>query len=215
MRGGGLQSSAALPARTCPLLEWLMAVDTSLAERPRSEPAADSGAGLAPLIELRHVSKSYVGAEGPAGDDPRRHQPRGARRRDGGAAGAIRVGQVHHPAPDGRAHRPDAGRGPQPRRARGRRQQRHRHRVPELCALPLAHRAGKRPGRAHAAAPERRNRSRKRSTGRWSSSACPATRTPTRSSSPAACASAWVWRARWWRSPKCCAWTSRSARSTS
>jgi len=42
-----------------------MAVDALLAERPRSDPGSDGGAGLAPLIELRHVSKSYVGAEGP------------------------------------------------------------------------------------------------------------------------------------------------------
>src|SRR5271169_5628712 len=42
-----------------------MAADTLLAERPQPELGSDSGAGLAPLIELRHVSKSYVGAEGP------------------------------------------------------------------------------------------------------------------------------------------------------
>jgi NitT/TauT family transport system ATP-binding protein len=42
-----------------------MAADTLLAERPRPEPPPDSGAGVAPLIELRHVSKSYVGTEGP------------------------------------------------------------------------------------------------------------------------------------------------------
>ena len=43
-----------------------MAADTLLAERPQPELGSDGGAGLAPLIELRHVSKSYVGAEGPA-----------------------------------------------------------------------------------------------------------------------------------------------------
>jgi NitT/TauT family transport system ATP-binding protein len=42
-----------------------MAADTLLAERPQPELGSDSGAGLAPLIELQHVSKSYVGAEGP------------------------------------------------------------------------------------------------------------------------------------------------------
>src|SRR5271166_689987 len=42
-----------------------MAADALLAERPHSESGPDSGAGLAPLIELRHVSKSYIGAEGP------------------------------------------------------------------------------------------------------------------------------------------------------
>ncbi len=42
-----------------------MVADTLLAERPQPELGSDSGAGLAPLIELRHVSKSYVGAEGP------------------------------------------------------------------------------------------------------------------------------------------------------
>ena len=42
-----------------------MAADTLLAERPRPEPPPDSGVGVAPLIELRHVSKSYVGTEGP------------------------------------------------------------------------------------------------------------------------------------------------------
>src|SRR5208282_3237592 len=38
--------------------------DALLAERPAG-PAPESAAALAPLIELRHVSKSYVGAEGP------------------------------------------------------------------------------------------------------------------------------------------------------
>lgn len=41
-----------------------MAADTVLAERPRSEPAPDSGAAAAPLIELRHVSKSFLDADG-------------------------------------------------------------------------------------------------------------------------------------------------------
>src|SRR5271166_5111112 len=40
-----------------------MAADALLAERP--QPESDGGAGVAPLIELRHVSKSYVGTEGP------------------------------------------------------------------------------------------------------------------------------------------------------
>jgi NitT/TauT family transport system ATP-binding protein len=42
-----------------------MAVDALLAERPQPELPPESGAALAPLIELRHVSKSYAGAEGP------------------------------------------------------------------------------------------------------------------------------------------------------
>ena len=41
-----------------------MATDTLLAERPPSRTAPDNLAVLAPLIELRHVSKSYVGADG-------------------------------------------------------------------------------------------------------------------------------------------------------
>ncbi len=42
-----------------------MAVDALLAERPQPELPPEGGAALAPLIELRHVSKSYAGAEGP------------------------------------------------------------------------------------------------------------------------------------------------------
>jgi NitT/TauT family transport system ATP-binding protein len=42
-----------------------MAAETLLAEKPQPESPTDSGASLAPLIELRHVSKSYVGTEGP------------------------------------------------------------------------------------------------------------------------------------------------------
>lgn len=41
-----------------------MATDTLLAERPQPELPPDSSAALAPLIELRHVSKSYVSADG-------------------------------------------------------------------------------------------------------------------------------------------------------
>jgi NitT/TauT family transport system ATP-binding protein len=41
-----------------------MATDTLLAERPRPEPSPESAAALAALIELRHVSKSYVSADG-------------------------------------------------------------------------------------------------------------------------------------------------------
>ncbi len=42
-----------------------MAADALLAERPAAGAAPESAAAFAPLIELRHVSKSYVGAEGP------------------------------------------------------------------------------------------------------------------------------------------------------
>jgi len=41
-----------------------MATDTLLAERPQPDPPPDSSAALAPLIELRHVSKSYASADG-------------------------------------------------------------------------------------------------------------------------------------------------------
>src|SRR6202158_6435552 len=41
-----------------------MVTDTSLAERPQPELPPESTAALAPLIELRHVSKSYVSADG-------------------------------------------------------------------------------------------------------------------------------------------------------
>ena len=41
-----------------------MAAEALLAERAQSRTAPDSPAMLAPLIELRHVSKSYVGADG-------------------------------------------------------------------------------------------------------------------------------------------------------
>ena len=41
-----------------------MATDTLLAERSRPGPSPERAAALAPLIELRHVSKSYVGADG-------------------------------------------------------------------------------------------------------------------------------------------------------
>jgi len=41
-----------------------MATDTSLAERPQPELPPEAAAALAPLIELRHVSKSYVSADG-------------------------------------------------------------------------------------------------------------------------------------------------------
>src|ERR1700741_4125236 len=43
-----------------------MVTDTLLAERPRPGPSLESSAARAPLIELRHVSKSYVGADGGA-----------------------------------------------------------------------------------------------------------------------------------------------------
>ena len=41
-----------------------MAADMLLAERSQPAPPLESTAALAPLIELRHVSKSYVGADG-------------------------------------------------------------------------------------------------------------------------------------------------------
>src|ERR1700732_1303663 len=41
-----------------------MATDTLLAERPQPELPPESTPALAPLIELRHVSKSYVSADG-------------------------------------------------------------------------------------------------------------------------------------------------------
>jgi NitT/TauT family transport system ATP-binding protein len=41
-----------------------MATDTSLAERPQPELPPEATATVAPLIELRHVSKSYVSADG-------------------------------------------------------------------------------------------------------------------------------------------------------
>lgn len=41
-----------------------MAADTLLAERPQADLPPESTAALAPLIELRHVSKSYAGADG-------------------------------------------------------------------------------------------------------------------------------------------------------
>src|ERR1700687_3120131 len=41
-----------------------MATDTLLAERPQPELPGESTPALAPLIELRHVSKSYVSADG-------------------------------------------------------------------------------------------------------------------------------------------------------
>jgi NitT/TauT family transport system ATP-binding protein len=41
-----------------------MATDTLLAERPHPEPPSEGTAASAPLIELRHVSKSYVSADG-------------------------------------------------------------------------------------------------------------------------------------------------------
>src|SRR6202158_3252107 len=41
-----------------------MATDTLLAERPQPELPPEATATLAPLIELRHVSKSYVSADG-------------------------------------------------------------------------------------------------------------------------------------------------------
>jgi NitT/TauT family transport system ATP-binding protein len=40
-----------------------VATDTLLAERPQPEPPPGASAGFAPLIELRHVSKSYVGLD--------------------------------------------------------------------------------------------------------------------------------------------------------
>ena len=43
-----------------------MPVDTLLADRPSPEPPREHGPGLVPLIELRHVSKSYSGASGGA-----------------------------------------------------------------------------------------------------------------------------------------------------
>src|SRR5450631_1689342 len=43
-----------------------MATDTLLAEKPASERPPENAPGLAPLIELRHVSKSYVSADGGA-----------------------------------------------------------------------------------------------------------------------------------------------------
>ena len=58
---------------------------------------------------------------------------------------------------------PDAGRRPQSRRAAERRQSPPRDRVPELCALSVAHGAGKRAGRADPAPPRRTRRKRKRS----------------------------------------------------
>ena len=41
-----------------------MAIDTLLAERPQPEHAPESRGAFAPLVELRHVSKSYVSADG-------------------------------------------------------------------------------------------------------------------------------------------------------
>src|SRR5882762_1362802 len=41
-----------------------MATDTLLTERPKPALPPENAAALAPLIELRHVSKSYVGADG-------------------------------------------------------------------------------------------------------------------------------------------------------
>src|SRR6202049_2969146 len=41
-----------------------MATNTLLAERPQPELPPESTPALAPLIELRHVSKSYVSADG-------------------------------------------------------------------------------------------------------------------------------------------------------
>src|ERR1700686_3163266 len=41
-----------------------MATDTLLAERPQPELPPEAAAGQGPLIELRHVSKSYVSADG-------------------------------------------------------------------------------------------------------------------------------------------------------
>src|ERR1700675_76967 len=41
-----------------------MATDTSLAERAQPELPPEATATLAPLIELRHVSKSYVSEDG-------------------------------------------------------------------------------------------------------------------------------------------------------
>src|ERR1700741_4388640 len=41
-----------------------MAADTLLAERPQPARPSERTADSAPLIELRHVSKSYVGADG-------------------------------------------------------------------------------------------------------------------------------------------------------
>jgi len=41
-----------------------MTNDTILAERPQPAPSREDSEALAPLIELRHVSKSYVGADG-------------------------------------------------------------------------------------------------------------------------------------------------------
>src|SRR6266478_7835754 len=41
-----------------------MATDTSLAERSQPEPPSESTVALAPLIELRHVSKSYLATDG-------------------------------------------------------------------------------------------------------------------------------------------------------
>src|SRR4030081_1474298 len=41
-----------------------MAIESLLAERPYPERPPDSTAASAPLIELRHVSKSYVNADG-------------------------------------------------------------------------------------------------------------------------------------------------------
>ena len=89
-----------------------MAADTLLAERPQLRslrPA--SGAGPAPLIELQHVSKSYIGPEGPPVtilDDISLEVREGEML---ASAGAVRVRQVDYPAPDGRADRADAGRG--------------------------------------------------------------------------------------------------------
>ena len=83
--------------------------------------------------------------------DPRRREPRDPRGRDARAARPVGLGQVDDGAADGGAHRADAGRGAVPRRGARRREPVHVDRLPELRALPMAHRRGKRPDRAHPA----------------------------------------------------------------
>ncbi len=71
-----------------------MATDTLLAQRPARNPP-DNAAALAPLIELRHVSKSYVSEDGGSPvtvlDDISLEVREG---RDARAARAVGFGQV-------------------------------------------------------------------------------------------------------------------------
>ena len=90
----------------------------------------------------------------------------------------------------------------------------HHADVPGIGAVPVAHRARQR--RAAAQDPQGAARRAPSEGGRAPRPRQPqgVRRASSPTSSPAACASGWRWRARWRRKPTCCSWTSPSAHST-